>query len=397
MTRCFFIGVSILATGLEILMILSSVITASVTIFLALITFMKNRYERISRVFIIWMVVSATNAVMFLISQLSFLGTSVNFLRELTTLIGALDPIIAIHFGLLFTQRYVSHINNESIRKIAVYKRQYYGRWYFALYIPWFFLTATMLLFHGVTFNRIITYYNAIMYGVLTYVLMLLYMHYRRSSDENAARSMIVFMGLLMIYINAIAQITVNIIGRYQPYVYILQLILIPLSSVIFAYAVLKLNLLGTQIMLRKSVAYTIFSILTIGVFIVIQESIEEIVQISFLSEIPLSITFPFLGQISLSGIIAALGVAIFFTPIQRMSRKIANRIFPYLLMDEERRVRVDAYRSVLITAWSDGKITDKERRMLETLRNVLEISEAEHNNMVAEILENHNDRRSEN
>ena len=128
-----------------------------------------------------------------------------------------------------------------------------------------------------------------------------------------------------------------------------------------FTYAVLKYQLFDIDIIIKRSTK--IFMILAmIGlVFAGVQELIELIL--------------PF------SRIISALIVAVAFIPIERLSEKITNRLFPWDEASDEyiQERRKDIYLAALEGAYYDAILTLDEEKMLARLRKQFEISEDEH------------------
>ncbi len=207
---------------LDFLLIISPLTTAAITLALGFFTLWKNREELISKVFAFWMFVSGLNALLFFAMQFLYMPDII----KIGNLIGALDPIIAIHFGVLFTSKRYRTMIDEELKGEGFERSPAARRYHMYFYVPWIFVLMAALITEIRLFLTIVTYYNAILYAALTYILVLVYLNYRRSQDQSAARSMVVFIGLFFIYVNAFLQITTGLIHQFITYAYIAQLIL---------------------------------------------------------------------------------------------------------------------------------------------------------------------------
>jgi len=91
----------------------------------------------------------------------------------------------------------------------------------------------------------------------------------------------------------------------------------------------------------------------------------------------------PEVGEL-VSNIIAALIVSLSFSPVINYTKKLFNKIFPKLAKYEKEYVeRLSAYEATLEAMWADRAITDTETRALGILREKLDISQTEHDEIV--------------
>lgn len=133
------------------------------------------------------------------------------------------------------------------------------------------------------------------------------------------------------------------------------------IRPICFTVAVLKYQLFDIDIIVKRSTyIFIIVSVIAL-VFSGIQEGIELIL--------------PF------SKIISALIVAAAFIPIEKLSGKITNTLFPWNESSDEylRERRKDIYLAALEGAYYDAILTPDEERMLTSLRNQLKITDEEH------------------
>ena len=149
--------------------------------------------------------------------------------------------------------------------------------------------------------------------------------------------------------------------------------ILTLMISLFFAVAVLKYNLMDVQVIIKKSLTYSIIVLIIAILFTIVGESLE------FLT----GKLLPEVGEL-VSNIIAALIVSLSFSPVINYTKKLFNKIFPKLAKYEKEYVeRLSAYEATLEAMWADRAITDTETRALGILREKLDISQTEHDEIV--------------
>ena len=185
-------------------------------------------------------------------------------------------------------------------------------------------------------------------------------------------RKQIKFMiiGLLMIILFILAEGPINVI---LPTIIWDSFITLLISS-FFAVAVLKYKLMDVQLIIKKSLTYSIIVLSIAMLFTVVGESLEFL-------------TGKLLPEVSelLSNIIAALIVSISFMPMIDYTKKLFNKMFPKLAKFEKEYVeRLSAYESTLEAMWADREITGTEERALEVLRKKLNITQKEHDDILS-------------
>ena len=184
-------------------------------------------------------------------------------------------------------------------------------------------------------------------------------------------RKQIKFMiiGLLMIILFILAEGPINVIIP----IIIWDSFITLLISAFFAIAVLKYKLMDVQLIIKKSLTYSIIVLMIAMLFTVVGESLE------FLT----GKLLPTVSEL-LSNIIAALIVSISFMPMIDYTKRLFNKMFPKLAKYEKEYVeRLSAYESTLEAMWADREITETEGRALEVLRSKLNITKKEHDDIL--------------
>lgn len=140
-------------------------------------------------------------------------------------------------------------------------------------------------------------------------------------------------------------------------------------GATILMYAILRYQLLGVELLVKRVTRATLFA-LTIGfVFVVVSNSVEQLFQITVLAGVPLD--FLIAGFIS----------AAMMYPVQKGTERIANRIFPRAdsqQPDYLAQRRMEIYEAQLRYAFLDGTLKEKELTMLHALRESLGIKPEE-------------------
>lgn len=155
----------------------------------------------------------------------------------------------------------------------------------------------------------------------------------------------------------------------YLAWNYVFALVVAPglelLGSTILMYAILRYQLLGIEVFVKRVTRATLFA-LTIGsIFVVISNTVEEIVQNRFL------------GSVDLAFIIAGFISTIAMYPVQKLTERLANRVFPMAgsqAPDYLAKRRMEIYEAQLRYALLDGTLKHKELAMLNALRDSLGI-----------------------
>ena len=145
--------------------------------------------------------------------------------------------------------------------------------------------------------------------------------------------------------------------------------------SIFFTVAVLKYNIVDIKLIIRKSMFYSLASLIVVINFVLVEEGMEI-----------LFAELAFSGSI-LSGVIAAFSALIVFSIIRRSLKHHIDKLFPSVrYLDKEFQNRLTAYKATLIAMLSDRVLSKKEESALDILRDKLEIQIREHEKLMKEI-----------
>jgi len=147
------------------------------------------------------------------------------------------------------------------------------------------------------------------------------------------------------------------------------------LFVVLIAYAILKYQLFDIEVKMKRSIRYSIVMTTLAASLIIFNESLEFFVTKSLFSGPVFSISAAFL-------------LAVLFTPVNNLTKKGVDILFPNV-SDSERHYnlkKTEIYRAALEQAWVDGSPSEKEKAMLKCLREKLDLSEKDHKKLEAEV-----------
>jgi PKD repeat protein len=133
----------------------------------------------------------------------------------------------------------------------------------------------------------------------------------------------------------------------------------------VLMYAILKYQLMGVEVFVKKATRYTLFALAIGSVFVIVSNTIEQLVQDAFL------------GGVQLNFIIAGFIATAFMLPMQKLTERVAKRIFPdadNTAPDHLASRRMEIYEAQLRYAMLDGMLKEKELSMLSGLRDSLGI-----------------------
>jgi len=199
-----------------------------------------------------------------------------------------------------------------------------------------------------------------------------LFLFYRKTHDKSIKKPVYyLIFGLLAIIIFILSQ---SFISFLIP-VIILDSAITLIITLFFTVAVLKYNIVDIKLIIRKSMFYSLASLIVVASFVLVEEGMEM-----------LFAEFAFSGSV-LSGVIAAFVALIFFSSIRRGLRHQVDKLFPAVrYLDKEYQNRISAYKSTLYAMLADGVISTKEASAMNILRDKLEITPKEHEDLMRTI-----------
>lgn len=130
---------------------------------------------------------------------------------------------------------------------------------------------------------------------------------------------------------------------------------------VLVSYAIVKHQLFDIDLKIKWTIKQTTLLAIFIGVFFVVSESAAQFFQ---------SQLGPYLG-------IAAAGLLVLFiAPLQSLAGKVSNVAMPSVRRSSDYIAfkKLEVYQATFENIWRDGAVTEKERRILENLREKLAI-----------------------
>jgi hypothetical protein len=150
----------------------------------------------------------------------------------------------------------------------------------------------------------------------------------------------------------------------------IVKLVLLTLVT----YGILRVQLFDIDLKVKWTLGRGTTLTLLTGAFFLITETVE----------------FFLPGEGLIANLVGAGIVALLARPAWRLGTRFANTLLPGIVETEEfrRGRRLDVYRASLEAVAADGLITERERRILETMRAKLGISADEANRVETELLQ---------
>jgi hypothetical protein len=154
-------------------------------------------------------------------------------------------------------------------------------------------------------------------------------------------------------------------------------MVALSISGAIIVYGILRHRLFDIEFIVKKTFVYLLVTLALIGIFRLIELILSHFISATF-----------FGGDIT-ARLIAAAIVAGFFFPLRSFGIKIGDRLLPKLTktVKYEYSKELAVYKKQLEHALEDGELSEKEVRMLKSLRADLGISDKEHDRLKREIV----------
>ncbi|MFA5772156.1 MAG: hypothetical protein WC974_05455 [Thermoplasmata archaeon] len=372
----------------DIVFIVSALITIGVSLFLTILVFSKNRKPEMSKIFIFWMGLSVYSAICLILS--TFYRSEGNSLADFFwmvagTLQSVIDPCIAIHFILIFSNK-SEWFTSKRYNRIIPYVPCII--FYVAIAQPLSnYLSnpgdnvVASALGSFLQYTAIPTYFVGIVV-VMIFFITLLYMTYAKANalrKHDQLRFILVGIGIIFFnnVVNAINFMLAanNIdVAAFGQIVSMIQIILIPISAILFTYVILRYKMLDVKVFVRRSMVYAALSLSMIAIFVVVNQLIQNLLQDTIL------------GDSDVASILAAFAILPFFHPLEKTVEKLVEKVVGERKLQLSHETEMDLYNSLLNTAWADGNVSDKEEEMLFTLRETLHITDEEHKRLELNI-----------
>lgn len=158
------------------------------------------------------------------------------------------------------------------------------------------------------------------------------------------------------------------------PFKLAISTVAVAITMSIITIGILRAQLFDIELIVSKSVKYTLLNILLAYVFVISRE-----------------ILTPFISDIFFSGsqvamLLAGFMVVTLFTPIKNATSSITAKLLPVDRPQSLTTENLELYRRQLEIAWTDETITEKEQMMLDALKFSLGISPEDHDRLKREV-----------
>jgi len=218
--------------------------------------------------------------------------------------------------------------------------------------------------------------YYFLFYGIMLLLVTInFYRAFRQTEDlEMRRRASYFILASLFLGIS----LTFSSLVQYFDYVLKLEptTVLLSINGMIITYGILKARLFDIDLIVSKSVKYTLLNIGLAWLFVISRETM-----------IPLISIIIFSGN-QVATLLAGFIVMTAFVPLKNITSSFTEKLFPQKGHVPSSVVEnQELYRRQLMLIWEDGKITEKEQKILSLLRSFLEISEDVHNRLKQEVL----------
>jgi hypothetical protein len=350
-----------------------------VSIFIAGLLFFKKRENKHVQLFI---VVQISLAILTLSAALATCSRDPiiwDIWNSINTVFGVLGVTLFYHFSYVsFTQKKV--LENKMFLAIYLVPLMFL---IFILINPENIVVEspdTDLGIYGKEFTGRFSFYKPVFYGYIGIMLVLTTLNFIRMYREIKnpilkKRSMYFVLSSLIPFIGFLISVLFVEILQIPLHVQ-LGMVALAVSGVVIAYGILKHQLFDIEFIVKKTFVYLLIALILIGIFRLIELILSYFISATF-----------FGGDLG-ARFIAAVIVFCFFFPLRSTAVKIGDRLFPKLAKtvkyDFSHEIMV--YNNQLKHALEDGVITEKEEKMLKSLRYDLGISDEDHENLLEEL-----------
>ncbi|MFX0198394.1 MAG: histidine kinase N-terminal 7TM domain-containing protein [Candidatus Hodarchaeota archaeon] len=153
-----------------------------------------------------------------------------------------------------------------------------------------------------------------------------------------------------------------------------LSTVAVAIAMSIITLGILRAQLFNIELIVSKSVKYTLMNILLAYVFVISREILTPLISDIFFSG----------SQVAM--LLAGFMVVTLFAPIKNATSSITAKLFPVDKPQSLTTENLELYRRQLELAWTDKNITEKEQMMLDTLKLSLGISSEDHDRLKRDV-----------
>lgn len=156
-----------------------------------------------------------------------------------------------------------------------------------------------------------------------------------------------------------------------------LSTVAVSIAMSIITLGILRAQLFDIELIVSKSVKYTLLNILLAYVFVISREILTPLISDIFFSG----------SQVAM--LLAGFMVVTLFAPIKNATSSITAKLLPVDKPQSITTENIEIYRRQLEIAWTDEKITEKEQMLLDALKLSLGISSEDHDRLKREVFKN--------
>jgi hypothetical protein len=176
------------------------------------------------------------------------------------------------------------------------------------------------------------------------------------------------------IYLYGIRLIAMGLLDAPEPDIhYIVYAAGTFLAVPLIAYGILRTQLFDIDLRIRWTIKQSTVAAVFVAIFYIVSEGADRLLESEF-------------GNIA--GLIASALLVFFLVPLQRFAERVASAAMPNTENTPEYTMfrKLQVYEAALTEALPDGKISDRERELLNRLRDSLGISLSDANAIEGEL-----------
>jgi hypothetical protein len=178
----------------------------------------------------------------------------------------------------------------------------------------------------------------------------------------------------IFIYVNGIVLIAQGLLDAPEPeYFYVIYAFGTFAAVPLIAYGILRTQLFDIDLRIRWTIKQSTVAAVFVAIFYLVSEGADRLLSSEF-------------GNIA--GLVASAMVVFFLVPLQRFAERVASVAMPSTENTPEYAMfrKLQVYEAALAEALPDGSISERERALLNTLRDSLGIAASDADAIEAEL-----------
>jgi len=347
-----------------------------VSIFVAILLIMKKRDDKHIQLYTVSFLLGVVVSLSAAIATCSLKSDIWNIWSSINSIASVLGATILYHFSYVYYTK----------------KQIFENRKIIFIYIPVLLIFSLIIIsfnqlikstdysplgLFGKVYTGISVIYFPLFYGTIGLLMVFttinFYRMYKQNKDLILKRQASYF--ILSSLVIVIGLVITTLLAWYSRFPKLeLTIVSLSISGLIIAYSILKHKLFDIEFYVKETFIYLSLTIALIGIFRLIELTLSYYISDIF-----------FEGDLVARLIAAAIVAAIFF-PLRNLALKVGDKLFPTFIKSKKRYDLI--YKKQLKIAWSDGIITDKEKNMLNYLREEFGISDEDHKKIEKKIID---------